>query len=314
MQSLVLLMSLWVTPGFAEKCLYVSSYHKGYEWNDGIEKGIEAGLNDQCTLSRFYLDTKRNTEEQHGKAKALEALEYIRKTQPDIVIAGDDNASKYLVLPYLKNTPLPVVFCGINWNVDAYGYPYDNATGMVEVVPIEPLLEVIVSAVGQHPRGIYLSSDVYTEHKDYARYREIYQKHDIEIEAIFVSSLDDWKQAYLRAQSADFVILGNNGGINDWDIEQASQFATTHAKAFTVTNYDWMMPYSMFAMTKIPEEQGQWAAEVALSILGGEHPSNIPIIANRRWRLYSNPELLKKTGNSLPQHILYGSIKVTSTQ
>ena len=297
-------------PCLAAQCLYVSSYHKGYEWNDGIERGLESVLAGQCEIDRIYLDTKRNTDESFGRAKALEAYRHIEATRPDIIIAADDNASKYLVQPYLMDKETPVVFCGVNWNVDAYGYPYSNATGMVEVVPIGPLLDVITSAVGNQHSGIYLSSDVFTEHKDFARYKEVFAREGVVISGVFVSTLAEWEKAYLEAQSAGFVILGNNGGINDWDKTRAAEVAVQHARTLTVTNYDWMMPYAMFAMTKVPEEQGEWAAQVALSILGGEHAGNIPIIANRRWGLYANPTLLKKTGISLPAHIMHRTIKV----
>ena len=42
------------------RCLYVSSYHAGYEWNDGIERGLEAELRGRCELTRFYMDGKRD--------------------------------------------------------------------------------------------------------------------------------------------------------------------------------------------------------------------------------------------------------------
>lgn len=295
---------------FAEKCLYVSSYHVGYEWNDGIERGIREALGQRCELDYFYLDTKRNTDTQYGHEMALQAKLHIEKTRPDIIIACDDNASKYLIQPYFKDSNIPVVFCGINWSVDAYGYPYKNATGMVEIIPIRPLVNTIVDAVGKQGHGIYLSSDVFTEHKDFSRYRDLFSASGISIEGRFVSTFADWKREYELAQHASFVILGNNGGINDWNIQEATEFSFQQAKILSVTNYDWMMPYSMFAMSKVPEEQGQWAAQVAISILEGEDPQNIPIIANRRWNIYSNPSLLNKAGISLPRHLLKQSVKI----
>ena len=43
---------------FASTCLYVSSYHKGYEWSDGIEQGIATVLKGKCKLDKFYMDTE----------------------------------------------------------------------------------------------------------------------------------------------------------------------------------------------------------------------------------------------------------------
>ncbi len=63
--------------------------------------------------------------------------------QPDVVIASDDNASKYLIAPYYKGGDLPFVFCGLNWDASVYGFPAKNVTGMVEVAQIPQLLEVL---------------------------------------------------------------------------------------------------------------------------------------------------------------------------
>lgn len=98
----------------AARCLYVSSYHAGYEWNDGIERGMKPHLAGKCELRTFYMDGKRQLGAAFAKSKAREAKELIDSWKPNIVIAADDNASKYLVMPYLKNVATPVVFCGIN--------------------------------------------------------------------------------------------------------------------------------------------------------------------------------------------------------
>lgn len=295
---------------FADRCLYVSSYHTGYEWNDGIERGIDKVLKDKCTVDKFYMDTKRNPDKSFAQKMALSAKAHIEKTKPDVVIACDDNASRYLVKPFYKDAQLPIVFCGLNWTVSEYDYPYTNTTGMVEVVPIKPLLNVVKNVVKSLRRGVYLSPDVHTEHKDFERYRKIYAKHNIILQGVFVNKFKDWKKAYIKAQNADLIVLGNNAGINDWDSTKAIDFAEKHAKTFSVTNYDWMMPYAMFAMTKIPEEQGEWAAEVALSILNGQLPSDIPIVVNRKWNIFANPHLLEKSGVSLSPHLLLNATKV----
>jgi len=46
------LLFCFVPSSDAAKCLYISSYHKGYEWNDGIERGLEAELKGQCVVQR----------------------------------------------------------------------------------------------------------------------------------------------------------------------------------------------------------------------------------------------------------------------
>jgi len=272
------------------------SYHKGYAWNDGIEQGVEDTLKNKCELKKFYMDTKRNPQPAYARKMALKAKKLIEDYKPDIVIASDDNASRYLVSAYYKDADLPFVFSGLNWTADEYGYPYRNVTGMVEVAPILPLLKIINQTIDPAKYGVYLSADVITEHKDFLHYKKEYEKKNIRLTPYFVRTMDDWKQKYILAQSADFIIMNNNAGINDWDTQEAIRHVKKYSTTFTVTNYKWMMPFTMFALTKIAREQGVWASEVALSILAGTPPEEIPITVNKEWNMFVNPELLSTAG------------------
>ena len=303
------LSSIIFSEANADECLYVSSYHTGYEWNDGIEEGIEKVLKNNCTLDKFYMDSKRNPSEAFIKKMAIKAKEYIEKTKPDIVIACDDNASKYLIMPYFKNDKLPFVFCGINWTVEEYGYPYSNATGIIEIAPISPLLKVIKSIVRRVKTGVYLSADVLTEHKDFRRYKSKYAEYGITLKSTFVTTSESWKKEFLNAQNADFIILNNNSGINDWNKADIQEFVSSQESILTVTNYDWMIPYAMLAITKLPQEQGQWAAKVAQAILNGENPGEIPIVVNREWNIYINEPLIDESTYTLPSTIASKAVR-----
>ncbi len=294
----------------AANCLYVSSYHQGYEWNDGIERGLESVLKGKCQIDRFYMDTKRNQDESFGKKQGLAAKKYILSTNPDVVIAADDNASRYLVKPHFRNSSIPFVFCGVNWTVDEYGYPYTNITGMIEVAPIMQTLKAIKEISKSPLQGVYLSSDVFTEHKDFQRYRTLFAQQSVEITGIFVSSVEEWKQAYLDAQNEGFIILGNNAGINDWQRTEVIKHVMLNSRVLSITNYDWMMPYAMFAITKQPEEQGEWAGQVALAILNKLVISNIPIVVNRKTNMYTNPILSKAAGIRIPPDLYHKAVKI----
>ncbi|MBE0618408.1 MAG: hypothetical protein IH608_10850, partial [Proteobacteria bacterium] len=290
--------------------LYVSSYHTPYDWNDAIEGSLETTLEGKCELRKFYMDGKRNLGEDFAKKKALEAKQLIDSWKPDVVIAADDNASKYLVMPYLKDAPVPVVFCGINWTAEYYGYPYSNATGMIEVGPIDRLANEVISTVRNAKRGVFLSADEMTQYKEVERSREAYGKHGISIDHLPVRSMADWEAGYRKAQEADFLIIGNNAGINDWDDQRAAAFALENAGRFTVAYLEWMAPYAMLTMAKIAEEQGEWAGKAAVMILSGTSPRAIPIVANRRWNMYANLPQLDKTGHRLSQDVLLKAVRV----
>ena len=65
------------------KCLFVSSYHQGYAWSDGVELGLRRTLEDKCVLRQFDMDTKRHKEIDQIEAAAQEAKQLI-ETWPKI--------------------------------------------------------------------------------------------------------------------------------------------------------------------------------------------------------------------------------------
>jgi len=297
-------LCLMASPQAAEKrCLYVSSYHAGYEWNDGIERGMDRVLQGHCELRRFYMDTKRHPEPAWAEARAVEALALIDDFRPDVLLAADDNASRYLVMPYFRDATLPVVFSGLNWTVSEYAYPYRNATGMVEVAPIQPLIRQVRRILPSTRRVLFLAADVSTERKDYGYYRKIFSRLGVQLDARLVKSFAEWQQAYRDGQAYDVILFNNNAGIAGWDPAAASQFVLDEGGVLSVSVYAWMTPYVALAIAKVPEEQGDWMARVALGILDGLSPADVPIIPNRRWDVWVNRDIVQRHGLELPHSL-----------
>lgn len=285
------------------RCLFVSSYHHGYAWSDGVERGLRDTLAGKCEVRQFDMDTKRRKSEPEQKAAALAAKELIESWQPDVVIIADDNAARHLVVPYYRDADLPIVFCGINWTVQEYGFPYRNVTGMIEVAPVQAMVDEARALVPGAQRTLYLGAATKTEHKNAERLRRAAEKSGLVFDEALAPTLDEWVAAYRRGQEYDFVIMGSNAGINDWDEAAAIRAITPITRRLSVTSHEWMMPVSMLGMTKIPEEQGEWAASVALQVLAGTEPGSIPIIANRKWDLFLNQGLLDTAGIELPERL-----------
>jgi ABC-type uncharacterized transport system substrate-binding protein len=56
-----------------------------------------------------------------------------------------------------------------------------------------------------------------------------------------------------------------------------------------------MARVSLIGVVKIAEEQGQWAADAAIKILDGTSPADIPVVKNKRAKLFIN----KKMGDAM---------------
>lgn len=309
---LLLCLGLGMTPqvAIAAKCLFISSYHQGYKWSDGVERGIRATIGKQCELKQFDMDTKRNKDQRYIQQKALEAKSLIEAWQPDVVITADDNAAKYIIEPFYKDHTIPFVFCGVNWTVEEYGFPYQNVTGMLEIAPIDPLFDKAETYVKSPRNAFYIGADTLTEHKNLERFQKAAERRGIQLDHRLPGTTEAWLEAYEMAQNYDFIILGSNSGINDWDHERIQARLKRTARRMSLTNHDWMMPYTMLGLTKIPEEQGEWAAQTALLIMRGVSPSTVPIVPNRKWDIWVNPALLEAAKIQLPRVLMQKSKKV----
>lgn len=290
----------------AARCLFVSSYHQGYAWSDGVERGLRSVLEGRCELRQFDMDTKRGKDDASKRSAADQARSLIESWKPDVVITADDAAAKYLIVPFYRDHAVPFVFSGVNWTAKEYGFPFSNVTGMVEVAPIRTMLEAAQASVGGTGTAFYVGANTLTERKNLARVEEAAAEIGLVLDSRLVGTAGEWIEAHAQAQDAHaFLVLGSHAGINDWEgnLDRVLAAVRHSSRRLSVTNHDWMMPFAMLGMTKIPEEQGVWSAQAALAILEGTRPSEIPIIANRQWDVWVNHELLEAAQLELPDDL-----------
>jgi len=297
---LMILALCTMSAASAWTCAYVSSYHKGYAWSDGVERGLRSVLQGQCDIMQFDMDSKRNRSEPYIRQKAEEIAAEIKKIKPDVLIVSDDNAAKYLVVPYFNGSELPVVFCGINWTVDEYNFSSLNVTGMVEVAPVRPLLRW-AKKLKKGTSGRYIGAATLTEEKNFAQVEKEAIALGIKLERVLVDNQNAWQSAFEKTDQVDFIYIGSSSGIQGWDEDLNTQFIRQHTDKLLLTNHDWMMPFAMLGFVKIPEEQGIWAAKTAIAIQKGLPVNRVPVISNREWEIYENLSLLNITEISLPK-------------
>jgi ABC-type uncharacterized transport system substrate-binding protein len=278
-----------------KKVLFVNSYHQGYEWSDGIEKGAQTALAGSGVELRFHrMDTKRNQDDAFRKQAGEKARVEIEAWKPDLVIVADDMAVKYLLQPFYKDAKLPFVFCGVNWDAGRYSMPYKNTTGMVEVT----LVKELVGKLREYARGNrlgFLTADSETE-----RIEGPYYKKQLGIEFTaerYVKNMAEWKDAFLKMQGeVDALFFGNYSGISDWNEAEAKAFVQANSKVISGSVYDYMMPFVMLGLTKMGEEQGVAAGQAALAILKGAAPASLPVTQNKQAKILLNPALASKAG------------------
>lgn len=289
--------------GGGKRVMFIDSYHAGYAWSDGITAGIkQVFANSGVELKIHRMDTKRNTSEDFKKEAALKAKAAIEAFKPDVVIAADDNAQKYLVVPYYRGSDLPVVFAGVNWDASPYGYPASNVTGMVEVSRPDELVNILRTLSGGVTLGS-LTGDTNTSRKEHAYYAD--QMNFSFDKSSYVKTFDEWKQEFVRLQDeVDMLFMYNNAGIEGWNDDEASRFVRENARIPSGSVQPWMAPYVLIAYTKNAAEQGEWAAQAALQIMNGAAPSSIPMTTNKRGNMMINSQLAQRLQLEIPPSLL----------
>ena len=289
-----------------KKILYVASYHteKG-EWTAGIKSGIDSVLhNKKDILFRFMnMDTRLAKSEDVKKAAALRAKDLIDSWNPDVVITSDDNAAKYLILPYFKNGTIPFVFCGINWDASVYGLPYDNATGMIEI----QLIRSIADLLSPYSRGNRIGSlrgDTLSNRKEQDHFDAVLKT---KMDARYVENLDDWKKEFIQLQDqVDMLVLGSMRALDTGNasMEEMETFVLENTRIPTAAYDAFMQNIVLITLATIPEEQGEWAAEKALEILDGRPPREIPVTVNKKANMYLNMRLARTLDIKFPMELI----------
>lgn len=284
-----------------KKVLFIDSYHAGYAWSDGEVQGAKSVIGDKYDFKVIHMDTKRNSSAEAQKKAGDEAKTEIDSWKPDVVITADDNAAKLVIVPFYKDSDIPFVFCGINWDASSYGFPSKNVTGVLEVSVIKPLLDSM-QKFAKGSRVGFIGKDNETDRKEADQLKKL----GVQLTATkFVNTFEEWKTEYVKLQDeTDMLIVINNAGISGWDETEAMKFTRENTKIPTGSSHDFIAPFVLIDYAKLAEEQGELAAGIAMNILEGKSPKDLPIVSNKKGQLYVNMAIAKKLGVQFPLEML----------
>jgi ABC-type uncharacterized transport system substrate-binding protein len=284
-------------------CFHVASYSDDYSWQKQMKTNLTRLLQGTCKYVSYDLDSKAETDEAKIKAKAQKAYVKMQSLEPDVVILSDDNASRYFGVPYLKDKEKPVIFIGVNYEAKKYQYPWDNATGMVEVKGLSQVLSESEAVLGRVPNRIaFLANDTVTERLDANRYKSFFERKGLQYTFNLVNSMNEWRSVYKKLQqSSDLVILNNNAGLENWDKEQMVTFVQKNTSKLTASVYPWMVLYTIMSIQTQAKEFCEYVAKVVAELKNGDSIHDFPIIPNRNFRYVINKNLFEESPFKIPQ-------------
>ena len=268
----------------SEKVLLIFSYHPEHPWVVEETRGAEDILGERgVETEKFYLDTKRNTSAEWKEEVAEEAVRKIDDFKPDLVIVFDDNACELVAKEYIGES-LPFVFCGMNGEPEDYGFPAQNITGVIERHHLEATIELLKQLVPDVEKLAIISDDSPTSQAFITRVRNIIPP--IEISEFYTTNdFDAWKAEVNRLQTnVDAIGIYVYHTIKENSEEES--LPPEDVLGWTLENSE--LPGFAFSdftvrdgvlcgVTVSGYEQGMTAAEIAIRILNGETPADIPI-------------------------------------
>ena len=96
------------------------------------------------------MDTKRRANAVHAATATRELLALIERWQPDVMIAADDNASRYVIAPHFRDADVPVVMMTAYGTLEAAVQAMQEGAFHYVEKPVNTrtLLAILARAVG----------------------------------------------------------------------------------------------------------------------------------------------------------------------
>jgi len=229
-----------------KRIFVVSSYHKSYLWSQSTQKGLTSAMlnygyldnlqqandftkNDYVESSRVlikktWMDTKRKNSFREIAQTSDRIMKSIDKFKPDLVLLGDDNAANYIG-NQLLDTPIPVVFWGINGMPLKYGLvesmdsPGHNVTGVWQAGYPKESLELLQRLIPDARTFAILACDSETARPRVKQIRAMARKGELPlklVDGVVTNSFSEFKTRVLElVPKVDAFFILNHDTLND---------------------------------------------------------------------------------------------------
>jgi PAS domain S-box-containing protein len=285
--------------------LLLNSYHQNFQWSESIFEGIMEVLRPRETgilLHVENMDTKRVgfNEQYVRQLKTVYELKY-KDVDLDLIMIADNNAFEFMRIHHQDLFPdVPLVFCGINAFRNELIQDYPLFTGVSENVDARGTLWW---ALKLHPntRNIYIINDHTPTGKAMSRtIKEDLANFAPGINIRYSKNIDmnDLLQEVFDLPDDALILFGvynrdPNGRF--YDISEAISAVSKKKNIPTYGLMDFDLGHGIVGgMLSSGHYQGQTMAQMALHVLSGRHPRDIPVITEGVSRPMFDYDQLKR--------------------
>ncbi|TCS41406.1 ABC transporter substrate-binding protein [Reinekea marinisedimentorum] len=287
----------------------VSSYHPEYQWDADYVRAIKENSSSGYEFIQRSLDSKNLPPEQ-WQQKAAEIVAEIRKTKPDVVVIGDDNALTTVGME-IKTSGIPIVFLGINGSARQYGLGGGSPmTGIYE----RPFIEASIRHVSKVTKGnlpILVLMDNSTTMQNtvsekFADQRSV-EVQGTQVDILLTNSAREWKTAIAGAHERyRAVIVGTYHTLRHDDgaafsDESAMLYAQTALKVPLFALWDFSVAPDKAAGGYVISayEEGKSASRIIRLVLSGVPVSSIASSNSQTGHYIYSKKAMEKWGIQL---------------
>lgn len=306
----VVLLACMVAPVSAKpvkkkQILLLNSYHQNFSWNESIFQGVTDVLRPRetgITLHVEYMDSKRVEFNEHYMLQLRNMFEHKYKgMQFDLVMATDNNAFEFMRRYHDSLWPgVPVAFCGVNNFRDELIEDHPLFTGVAETVDAGGTLWL---ALRVHPdtSSIYIINDYTPSGREIAAtIREQLSSFSTSIPLRYSQNLtlDQILEVVENLPEGALILFGvfnRDATGHFYDVTEVSSAVAERSSVPVYGLFDFDLGHGpVGGVLTSGYAQGQSMAQVALHVLSGRHPQDVPVIRDRSARPMFDYRQLKR--------------------
>jgi len=273
---------------YPERVLLITSYHQGDRWNDNIVLGVRdvLGRLRHVNFAIENMDMRRNIGPENERLMADYLRAKYRDKPQDLILVSDDPALDFLFKIRSGLFPrTPVVFCGVNNLTPDRLQGQSNITGVNEEASIARTLEQALALFPKTTRIAGIVSDREANSRTHlAHFRAVAKRFKGRVEFVELLNLTTLNAPEtLRHLPGNSLVLRlinilkpENGYMS---LQESMNLISEHSPVPVFTAWDFDVGEGALGGNVISGfEQGHKAAELAVKILGGLPPDQIPVV------------------------------------
>lgn len=309
LQIMIFVKSFYVQAEEEKRILILNSYNLGVQWTNNINKGLNSILknNEELDIRYEFLDTRNFKKDIYLQMLYEVYKEKYKKTKFDLIIACDNDVLNFLEC-YGKDVfgQAPIVFCGVNEFKPSMLKEYKNYTGVVENIDLEGTIKGILKLQPNVKNVVFICDSSTTGKINEKKSKEIVKKFENKRSFYFLEDVNEKEvreEINIRNFGKDTAIL-NIGQFTSSDgmllsFEKTENILSKFQFPVYVC-WDFLIKDNIMGGKVISGlNQGEVAGTLALKVLNGENPANIPIVTNCPSKyVFNYKELVKNHINT----------------